>query len=92
MNQKHYLKKEVTDNSGQRDDLYELVKLQTSDQIETEMELIKTNEVLSRVINELKLYVELNKMVDPNGNSYELNNVFIDFPDSGNNYFARNFI
>lgn len=50
------------------------------------MELIKTNEVLGRVINELKLYVELNEIIDPNGNSFKLNNVFTDFPDSGNNY------
>ena len=80
------LKKEVADKRGETDEIYELVKLQTSDLLETEMELIKTNEVLSRVINELKLYIELNKIIDPNGNSYELNNVFTDFPDSGNNY------
>jgi capsular exopolysaccharide synthesis family protein len=78
------LKKEVADNRG--DEVYEFVKLQTSDLLETEMELIKTNEVLSRVINDLKLYIGLNKIIDPNGNSYELNNVFSDFPDSGNNY------
>lgn len=81
------LKKEAADNNGgQRDELYEIVKLQTSDLLETEMELIKTNEVLGRVINELKLYVELNEIIDPNGNSFKLNNVFTDFPDSGNNY------
>lgn len=80
------LKKEAADNRGNTDELYEIVKLQTSDLLETEMELIKTNEVLGRVINELKLYVELNEIIDQNGNSYKLNNVFTDFPDSGNNY------
>ena len=80
------LKKEVADKRGDADEIYEIVKLQTSDLLETEMELIKTNEVLSRVINELKLYIELNEIIDPNGNTYELNNVFTDFPDSGNNY------
>ena len=80
------LKKEVADNRGNQDELYEIVKLQTSDLLETEMELIKTNEVLGRVINELKLYVELNEVIDPNGNSFKLKNVFTDFPDSGNNY------
>lgn len=79
------LKKEVAKNN-QEDDFSELMQLQTSDQLETEMELIKTNEVLRGVINELKLNIVLNKVVDPNGNSWELNNVFIDFPDSGNNY------
>jgi capsular exopolysaccharide synthesis family protein len=80
------LKKEVADNRGNQDELYEIVKLQTSDLLETEMELIKTNEVLGRVINELKLYIELNEVVDPNGNSHKLKNVFTDFPDSGNNF------
>ena len=72
--------------TAQEDEFSELVNLQSSDQLETEMELVKTNEVLRGVINELKLFVELKKVVDPNGNSWELNNVFIDFPDSGNNY------
>lgn len=81
------LKKEAADNSGgERDELKEIVKLQTSDLLETEMELIKTNEVLGRVINELKLNLELHEIIDPNGSSHELKNVFTDFPDSGNNY------
>lgn len=83
---KALLKKEVTDNSGQRDELSEIVKLQTQDRLETEMELVKTSEVLGRVINDLKLRVELKEIIDSKGNSYDLNNVFIDFPDSGNNY------
>lgn len=81
------LKKEAADNSGgERDELTEIVKLQTSDLLETEMELVKTNEVLGRVINELNLYIELKEIIDPNGNSHRLNNVFTDFSDSGNNY------
>jgi len=83
---KALLKKEVTDNSGQRDELYEIVKLQTSDRLETEMELVKTSEVLGRVIQDLKLRFDVKKIVDPKGNSYHLKNVFVDFPDSGNNY------
>lgn len=83
---KALLKKEVTDNSGQRDELYEIVKLQTSDRLETEMELVKTSEVLGRVIRDLKLRFDVKKIVDPKGNSYHLKNVFVDFPDSGNNY------
>jgi capsular exopolysaccharide synthesis family protein len=83
---KALLKKEVENNNTSRDEFRELVNLQTSDQLETEMELVKTNEVLRRVIDELKLYVELDKIVDPNEKSYKLNNVFIDFPDSGNTF------
>ena len=78
------LKKENTNQVS--NELVELVQLQTQDQIGTEMELIKTDDVLGRVIDKLKLDVELKKIIDPVGNSYELNNVFIDFPDSGNNY------
>jgi tyrosine-protein kinase Etk/Wzc len=80
------LKKEVAENGGKKDEFSELVQLQTADRLETEMELVKTNEVLGRVVKELKLYVELKKIVDPNENSWELNNVFLDFPDSGNTY------
>lgn len=80
------LKKETADNKGREDELYEIVKLQTSDLLETEMELIKTNEVLGRVIDELNLNIELNEIIDQNGNSYKLKNVITDFPDSGNNY------
>lgn len=83
---KALLKKEAAKNNNRGDEFSELVNLQTSDQLETEMELVKTNEVLRGVINELKLYIDLKKVVDPQGNSWELNNVFIDFPDSGNNY------
>lgn len=83
---KALLKKEVERNNSRADEFSELVNLQTSDRLETEMELVKTNEVLRRVINELKLYVDLKKIVDPSGNSYKLDNVLIDFPDSGNNY------
>ncbi len=79
------LKKEYSDDRP-TDELYELVRLQTLDQIDTEIELIKTEDVLGRVIDELNLRVELKEIVDPIGNSYELNNVFIDFPDSGNSY------
>ncbi len=79
------LKKENTAR-GRRDGLYELLRLQTMDQIGTEIELLKSEDVLGRVIDGLKLRVELKEIIDPIGNSYELNNVFIDFPDSGNSY------
>jgi len=80
------LKKEATDYRQPTDELYEIFKLQTMDRIETEMELLKTGDVLGGVIDYLKLRVELKEIIDPIGNPYELNNVFIDFPDSGNSY------
>ncbi|MBT8387123.1 MAG: hypothetical protein KJO12_06895, partial [Ignavibacteria bacterium] len=79
------LKKEVTQRE-RTDDLFELVKLQTMDQVGTIMQLITTEDVLGRVIDELKLRVELKEIIDPIGNPYEFKKVFIDFPDSGNSY------
>lgn len=85
---KAILKKEVADNST-RDELSEIVRLQTLDRLETEMELVKTGEVLSRVIDGLNLRVELKEIVDPNGESYELNDVLVDYPDSGNTFIQQ---
>jgi len=78
------LKKEIADKKGTGNELYDIVKLQTQDEVETEMKLVKTGDVLNGVIDELKLRVELTEIIDPIGDYYELNNVFIDFPDSGN--------
>ena len=74
------LKKEVNDNRGQRDEFSEFIRLQTSDQLETEMELVKTREVLSRVIDDLKLYVEFNKLVDPKWEFLRIEKCFCRFP------------
>jgi len=80
------LKKEIADKKGTGNELYDIVKLQTQDEVETEMELVKTGDVLNGVIDELKLGVQLKEIVTPGGNSYELHHVFIDFPDSGNTF------
>jgi capsular exopolysaccharide synthesis family protein len=81
---KALLKKENPESG--RDEFYELVSLQTQDRLETEIQLLQTEAALSRVIDELNLRVELKKIIDPFGNSFALNNVFINFPDSGNTY------
>lgn len=80
------LKKETSDKTQGSNEFYEMLQLQTQDEVETELELVKTGEVLGSVVKELKLYFELNNIVDPNGKSVEMKNVFIDFPDTGNNY------
>lgn len=85
---KAILKKEVADNTT-RDELSEIVRLQTLDRLETEMELVKTGEVLSRVIDRLNLRIELKSIVDPSGESYELSDVLIDFPDSGSSIIQQ---
>jgi len=81
------IKKETPERRG--NELYELVRLQTQDQLATEIEFLKTEEVLSRVIDELKLRVELEEIIDPIGNSFKLDNVLIDFPESGNTYAEK---
>jgi tyrosine-protein kinase Etk/Wzc len=50
------------------------------------MVLIKTSEVLGGVVKDLKLHFKMNKVVTPDRKSFELKNVFVDFPDSGNYY------
>ncbi len=85
---KALLKKEVAAERSP-DDLSELVRLQTLDRLETEMELVKTGEVLGRVIDGLNLRIDLREIVDPTGKSYELNDVLVDFPDSGNTYAEK---
>jgi capsular exopolysaccharide synthesis family protein len=74
------LKKENPES--RKNELYELVRLQTLDHVGTEMELMQTEDVLSRVIDELNLRVEFKEIIDPIGNIYELNNAFSDFLDS----------
>ncbi len=79
------LKKEIEDkNTG--NELYDIVKLQTQDEVETEMELVKTGDVLGGVIDELKLFIQLKEIVTTDGNTHELDHIFVDFPDSGNTF------
>lgn len=80
------LKKEVVDKKQIGNDIFNMAMMQTLDEVETEMELIKTSEVLGGVVQELKLFFNLNKVVTAAGKSIELKNVFIDFPDSANYY------
>jgi len=83
---KAMLKKEMADRKQAANDFYEIVKLQTQDEVDTELELVKTSEVLGGIVNELKLNINLIKIETPNRKIFELKNVFIDFPDSGNIY------
>jgi len=83
---KALLKKEIADKKQSSNELYEIVKLQTQDEIETEMELVKTGDVLGGVIDHLNLRTELKEIIEPNGDNHKLDNVFIDFPDRGNSF------
>ena len=80
------LKKEIADDKGTGNELYDIVKLQTQDQVETEMELVKTGDVLNGVIDELKLCVQLKEIITADDTQHELSHIFINFPDSGNTF------
>ena len=87
---KALLKKEMSDRKQTANDFSEIVKLQTEDEVDTELELVKTSVVLGGIVNDLKLNFNLSKIETPNRKIFELKNVFINFPDSGNIY--RNMI
>jgi len=82
---KALLKKEVVDRT-QKDELAELVSLRTTDALNTEMELVKTGEVIENVVEELNLRIDLKSIVGSDGKSYELKNVLVDFPETESMY------
>ncbi|MCU7491204.1 MAG: polysaccharide biosynthesis tyrosine autokinase [Ignavibacteria bacterium] len=74
------LKKDRGDEkSSANDEFKSLVLLQTQDEIETEMELVKTREVLNSIIDELKLNLSIDKLVEPDGKSVKINSDAVDY-------------
>jgi len=80
---KALLKKEVVDNRS-KDEFSELIRLQTMDRLDTEMEIIRTGGVLQNVIDELNLRIELSKVVVPTGESYKLKDVLVNLSNDDN--------
>ncbi|MDX1702633.1 MAG: hypothetical protein R3250_18525, partial [Melioribacteraceae bacterium] len=82
------LKKEVAPGNRQTNEFYEIVKLQTQDEVETEMELVKTGEVLGKVVDELNLVVSYDRIVGPDEKSFELKKSIVDYlnPEFHNNF------
>ncbi|MCU7495175.1 MAG: polysaccharide biosynthesis tyrosine autokinase [Ignavibacteria bacterium] len=80
------LKKDRTgaDKSGGGDDFKSLVLLQTQDEIETEMELVKTRDVLKSIVEELKLNLTIDRIIQPGGNTLKINSSAVDY--------ARNYL
>ena len=56
------LKKDKGQNTNSPTDLMNIVNLQSPDEIETEMELVETWSVFSKVIDNLNLYLYVNKI------------------------------
>ncbi len=84
------LKKEVAPGNRQTNEFYEIVKLQTQDEVETEMELVKTGEVLGKVVDELNLVISYDRITNPKGKSFELEKSIVDYqnPEYENNSLA----
>ena len=67
------LKKEVAANDKTKGDFANIIDLQTRDEIETEMELVDTWNVLSHVVDELKMNIYIKSVISPQGMSSEVN-------------------
>jgi capsular exopolysaccharide synthesis family protein len=67
------LKKEIAPENQYSNEFSEIVKIQTQDEVETEIELVKTGEVLGKVVDELQLYIHHHKYVNPSGIETKIN-------------------
>jgi len=75
------LKKEVASKDRARGDFADIIDLQTRDEIETEMELVKTWNVMSGIVDELKLNIYIKKILTPGGQTIEVNEPIVYFSD-----------
>jgi uncharacterized protein involved in exopolysaccharide biosynthesis len=75
------LKKEVAPKNRTDGDFADIVDLQTRDEIETEMELVKTWNVMSSVVDELKLNINIKKIITPGGETIEVDQPIVYFSD-----------
>ncbi len=73
------LKKEKAQDKEQSTDLLKIVNFQTPDEIETEMELVNTWSVLSKVIDELDLFLTIDKIELPSGKEIPINKSLADY-------------
>jgi len=77
------LKKE--DNAGDSKtgamDISTMLSLQSMDIIETEMQLVKTYDVMSKVADELDLFCTIKELKWGNQNSYNINKTYLDILD-----------
>jgi capsular exopolysaccharide synthesis family protein len=75
------LKKEVASKDRGRGDFTDIIDLETRDEIETEMELVKTWNVMSSVVDELKLNINIKKIITPGGEIIEIDQPVVYFSD-----------
>lgn len=75
------LKKEVASQKNEQGEFANIIGLQTMDEIETEMELVKTWNVLSKVIDELNINIDIKEVVTANGQTIEVDEPLVHFTD-----------
>ncbi len=73
------LKKDKSQDTKSPTDLMNIVNLQSPDEVETEMELVKTWSVLDKVIKNLNLFVTVNKIELPSGKEIKINKALVDY-------------
>jgi len=62
-------------------DISQMLTLQSTDQIETDMQLITTNSVMSSVVDELDLFCTITELKYGNGKTYKVNKTYLDMLD-----------
>ena len=62
-------------------DISQMLTLQSTDQIETDMQLITTNSVMSSVVDELDLFCTITELKYGKGKTYKVNKTYLDMLD-----------
>lgn len=73
------MKKENVDNTYRQDEFKQIIESKNTDKIETEMKLVKTSEVLNKVIDELKLNLVFDKIVIPNEKELIIDDYYLNY-------------
>ncbi|MEE9432436.1 MAG: polysaccharide biosynthesis tyrosine autokinase [Melioribacteraceae bacterium] len=82
------LKKEhLIENNNQQDRVGQIISLQSKDLLETEMELVKTRNVLNSVIDDLSLNIIVTKVVLPDGTTETLKESLLDYQNNYSNKY-----
>lgn len=76
------LKKETAPDKGLSTEFTDILSIQTQDEIETEMELVETWSVMSKVVEDLNLFLNVKQIVEPNGTVHEIKQPIIEYSDS----------
>jgi len=77
------LKKESNpeDNRFRAPDISQMLSLQSTDEIETDIQLVTTYSVISRVADELDLFCTITELKYGNGKTYKVNKTYLDMMD-----------